>query len=69
MPCLAPVVCRSAYALFALSVFVCLLVVSDAYCFVFLRLVYPMLSVSLDCFLLFVFLRLVYPMLSVLCIL
>jgi hypothetical protein len=33
-------------------------------CFVFLRLVYLMLSVSVDCFC-FVFLRLVYPMLSV----
>jgi hypothetical protein len=36
----------------------------DYFCFVFLRLVYPMLSVSLDCFC-FIFLRLVYPMLSV----
>ena len=33
-------------------------------CYVFLRLVYPMLPVSLDCFC-YVFLRLVYPMLPV----
>ena len=37
---------------------------SDCFCFVFLRLVYTMLSVSLDCFC-FVFLRLVYTMLLV----
>jgi hypothetical protein len=34
------------------------------FCFVFLRLVHPILSVSLDCFC-FVFLRLVHPILSV----
>ena len=36
----------------------------DCFCFVCLRLVYPMLPVSLDCFC-FVFLPLVYPMLPV----
>jgi hypothetical protein len=34
----------------------------DCFCFVFLRLVFPMLPVSLDCFC-FVSFRLVYPML------
>jgi len=45
-----PVVCRRAHALFSLFVFVCTYCV--VFCFVFLRLVCPMLPVSLDCLLL-----------------
>ena len=62
---LPPVVCRRAHVLFMLFVFICIWCPTHiVFCFVFLRLVYPMLTVSLDCFC-FVFLRLVYPMLSV----
>jgi hypothetical protein len=50
---LDPIVCRRTHVLFTIF-FVCLpIVVSSAYCvvlcFVFLRLSYPMLPVSLDC--------------------
>ena len=55
------VVCKRVHVLFTLFVFVC---VQYKLCCVFLRLVYLMLPVSLDCFC-FVFLRLVYPMLPV----
>jgi len=52
---LPPVVCRMAHVLFTLFVFVCLkwcpTHIVLCFCFVFLRLVYPMLPVfwSLDC--------------------
>jgi hypothetical protein len=63
-----PVVCRRAHVLIPLFVFVCVLwcpiYIVLCFCFVFLRLVYPMLPVSLNCFC-FVCLRLVYPMLPV----
>ena len=48
-----PVVCRRAHVLFTLFVFVCVSWCATycvvIFCFVFLRLVCPMLSVSLDC--------------------
>ena len=51
--CLYVLVCRSAHVLFTLFVFVCALwcptYIVFCFCFVFLRLVYPMLPVSLDC--------------------
>ena len=52
---LPPVVCRRAHVLFTLFVLFVYIVLSNTYCvvlcfcFVFLRLVYPMLPVSLDC--------------------
>ena len=50
---LPPVVCRKAHVLFTLFVSVCAqwcpTHIALYFCFVFLRLVYPMLSVSLDC--------------------
>jgi hypothetical protein len=51
--CLYVLVCRSAHVLFTLFVFACALWcpthIVFCFCFVFLRLVYPMLPVSLDC--------------------
>ena len=48
-----PVVCRSAHVLFRLYVFVyiywCAIHIVLCFCFVHLRLVFPMLLVSLDC--------------------
>ena len=41
-------------SLFTLFVFVCAYLMSNTYCFVFLRLLYHMLLVSLDCSLLIV---------------
>jgi hypothetical protein len=59
-------VCRKAHVLFTLFVFVCVYSgIQDivlCFCYVCLRLVHPMLPVSLDCFC-FVFRRLVYPVL------
>ena len=50
---LPPVVCRKAHVLYTLFVSVCAqwcpTYIALYFCFVFLRLVYPMLSVSLDC--------------------
>ena len=50
---LPPVVCRRAHVLITLLVFVCVWWCPThtvlCFCFVFLRLVYPMLPVSLDC--------------------
>ena len=48
-----PVVCRKEHVLFTLFVFIlvwwCPTHIVLCFCFVLLRLVYPMLSVSLDC--------------------
>ena len=67
-PYIPPVVCGSAHVLFTLFVFVfrqwCPTHILFCFCRVCLRLVYPMLPVSLDCFCR-VCLRLVYPMLLV----
>ena len=50
---LPPVVCRRKRVLFTFFCVCLCIMVSNTYyvavCFVFLRLVYPMLSVSLDC--------------------
>jgi hypothetical protein len=50
---LPPVVCRRDHVLFTLFVFVCVkwcpTHIVLCFCIVFLRLVYPMLSVTLDC--------------------
>ena len=50
---LPPVVCRRAHVLFTLCIFVCLqwcpTHIVLCFCFVFLRLMYPVLPVSLDC--------------------
>ena len=50
---LPPVVCRRAHVLLTFFVLVCIVWCSTnivlCFCFVFLRLVYPMLPVSLDC--------------------
>ena len=64
---LLPVVCRRAHVLLTLFVFVCVqwcpTHIVLCFCFVFLRLVYPMLPVSLDCpFLISLFCHLVLHM-------
>jgi hypothetical protein len=48
---LPPVVCSKAHVLFTLFVFVydCVQHILFLYCFTFLRFVYPMLPVSMDC--------------------
>ena len=46
---LPPVVCRKDHVLFTLFVFVMYSGVQHILCYVFPRLVYPMLLVSLDC--------------------